>query len=128
MAALSSVTVAMTTFLVALVATLASTILPRIVIIALLVAVALRLVRARVVSTLPIAVEVLFVGLGGVRIGARLRRRRRRLKSSRRGRGSAGMDLLEVHGRRRTLLGLFGLLLGVVHDRVPINLLATLLL
>ena len=118
----------MTTFLVALVATLASTILPRIVIIALLVAVALRLVRARVVSTLPIAVEVLFVGLGGVHIGARLRRRRRRLKSSRRGRGSAGMDLLEVHGRRRTLLGLFGLLLGVVHDRVPINLLATLLL
>lgn len=58
-----------------------------------------------------------------VRVVVRLRRSRRRLKSSRRGRVAASVDLLEVDWRRcrRGLLVRFLLLMGIIHDRGPVN-------
>ena len=57
-----------------------------------------------------------------VRVVVRLRRSRRRLKSSRRGRVAASVDLLEVDWRRRRgLLVRFLLLVGIIHDRGPVN-------
>ena len=50
---------------------------------------------------------------------------RRRLKSSRRGRVTARMDLLEVNGCRRALPLLFLFFLGVVHHSSPVDCLAS---
>lgn len=85
------------------------------------------------VSALLIATATLALGLVSsllllllILVGCVVRaglRSRRRLKSSRRGRVGASMDLLEVDWRRRycgLLLGLL-VLLGIIHDRGPVD-------